>query len=54
MELEIRWFANIFLDSFVEAIFSDKENKKDNSANKIVLKKLKMIYISFHFILIKK
>ena len=54
MELEIRWFANIFLDSFVEAIFSDKENKKDNSANKIVLKKIKDDLYQFSFYFDKK
>ena len=40
MDLEIRWFEYILQHDFVEAIFSDKENKKDQNAAKIVLKKI--------------
>ena len=54
MDLEIRWFEYILQDDFVEAIFSDKENKKDQNAAKIVLKKIKDDTFQFSFYYDKK
>lgn len=54
MDFEIRWFNNIFSDDFIEAIFSDKENKKGDSASKIILKRIKEELYQFSFYYDKK
>lgn len=51
MDFEIKWFSYFFSFDFVEAIFSEKENKKGSSATKIIIKIIKddVYQLSFMF-----
>lgn len=51
MDFKIKWFSYFFSSDFVEAIFSEKENKKDSSAAKIIIKIIKddVYQLSFMF-----
>ncbi len=54
MDFEIKWLSYFFSSNFIEAIFSEKENKKSSSATKIVIKIIKENVYQLSFMFDKK